>query len=52
MRVDLPKFAPLYGKLFEVDYNSAASIRAATSKGAPFLASHCFCPPSPPTPHC
>jgi hypothetical protein len=43
MRVDLPKFEQLYGKLFEVDYNSAvpgicvglnsaASIRAATSK--------------------
>lgn len=48
MRVDLQKFEQLYGKLFEVDYNgavpgicvslnSAASIRAATSKGAPFL---------------
>src|SRR5438046_897231 len=48
MRVDLQKFEQLYGKLFEIDYkgavpgicvslNSAASIRAATSKGAPFL---------------
>ena len=48
MRVDLPKFKALYEKLFEVDYdgsvpgicvplNSVASIRAATSKGAPFL---------------
>ena len=48
MRVDLPKFTQLYKKLFEIDYtgsvpgiraslSSVASIRAATSKGAPFL---------------
>jgi hypothetical protein len=48
MRVDLPKFTQLYEKLFEIDYtgsvpgiraslNSVASIRTATSKGAPFL---------------
>src|SRR5712691_3783451 len=48
MRVDLANFKALYEKLFEVDYNGAvpgicvslnsvASIRAATSKGAPFL---------------
>jgi len=48
MRVDLAKFTKLYEKLFEVDYTgsvpgiraslaSVQSIRAATSKGAPFL---------------
>src|SRR5436190_5825809 len=48
MRVDLANFKALYEKLFEVDYNGTvpgicvslnglASIRAATSKGAPFL---------------
>jgi hypothetical protein len=48
MRVDLAKFTKLYEKLFEVDYtgsvpgiraslSSVQSIRAATSKGAPFL---------------
>jgi len=48
MRVDLDKFTKLYEKLFEVDYTgsvpgiraslaSVQSIRAATSKGAPFL---------------
>lgn len=48
MRVDLNKFKALYAKLFEVDYDgavpgicvsldSAASIRAATVKGTPFL---------------
>jgi hypothetical protein len=48
MRVDLAKFSELYQELFEIDYfgsvpgicanlASVASIRAATSKGAPFL---------------
>ena len=48
MRVDLAKFTLLYEKLFEIDYtgsvagicaslDSAANIRSATSRGAPFL---------------
>jgi len=48
MRVDLTKFKALYDRLFQIDYdgtvpgicvslNTAASIRAATAKGMPFL---------------
>jgi hypothetical protein len=48
MRVDLTKFKALYDRLFQIDYdgavpgicvslNNAASIRAATAKGTPFL---------------